>query len=29
MMRKKIISTVSQEEIYPDQDWLNLEEIAS
>jgi len=28
-MRKKIISSVSQEEIYPDQDWLNMEEIAS
>ncbi|MBE0470790.1 MAG: carbohydrate-binding protein [Methyloprofundus sp.] len=28
-MRKKIISTVSQEAIYADQDWLNMEEIAS
>ncbi|MCF7971238.1 MAG: carbohydrate-binding protein [Methylococcaceae bacterium] len=28
-MRKKIISTVSQEAIYPDQDWLNMEEIAT
>ncbi|WP_293752535.1 hypothetical protein [uncultured Paraglaciecola sp.] len=28
-MRKKIISSVSQEENYPDQDWLNMEEIAS
>jgi len=28
-MRKKIISTVSQEAVYPDQDWLKMEEIAS
>ena len=27
-MRKKIITLIQQETTYPDQDWLNLEEIA-
>jgi len=28
-MRKKIISSTQNEAVYPDQDWLNMEEIAS